>query len=610
MHSILSVSLQHDQDVVTARQRAAHVAALLGFDVSEQTRIATAVSEIVRNAFRYGHSGSVQIAIDELARPQRLVVRVEDRGPGIPHLDAVLDGTYRSATGMGIGIAGARTLMDRFTIESSGRGTTVVLEKILPPGAPFVTTQSAASLVDAVNQRRPHGLIEEVQEQNRALLRALDELHRKQLELVHLNRELEDTNRGVVALYAELDEKAEHLRRADELKSRFLSNMTHEFRTPVNAIVGLCNLLVDDRRREGREVEPEITYIRTAADQLAELVDDLLDLAKMEAGKTVVRPAPFDAGKLFGALRGMLRPLLVSRSVSLVFEDIDVPVLFTDEGKVSQILRNLVSNALKFTERGEVRVAATYDASAGTVTFSVADTGIGIAPDDQQRIFEEFAQLEHRLQRGVRGTGLGLTLSRKLAELLGGGLSVDSQLGVGSTFRLTVPLTYRAPGGASASDEPPVEDSARVESDAHGRLVERGSPAMRVLTVDDEEMARYVVRQYLSPVDFDVIEASSAEEGLRLARDRRPDVVLLDLAMPGMGGREALVELRSDPETATIPVLVVTGTVLEPAERSALLVHASGIISKGEVTRDLLPGMVRAAARCADPDRARGENPI
>ena len=610
MHSILSVSLQHDQDVVTARQRAAHVAALLGFDVSEQTRIATAVSEIVRNAFIYGHSGSMQLALDERARPQRLVVRVEDRGPGIPHLEAVLAGTYRSATGMGIGIAGARRLMDRCTIESSERGTTVVLEKILPPRAPFVTAESAGSLIDAVNQRRPHGLIEEVQEQNRALLRALDELHRKQLELVHLNRELEDTNRGVVALYAELDEKADHLRRADELKSRFLSNMTHEFRTPVNAIVGLCNLLVDDRRREGREVEPEITYIRTAADQLAELVDDLLDLAKMEAGKTVVRPAPFDAGKLFGALRGMLRPLLLSRSVSLVFEEIDVPMLFTDEGKVSQILRNLISNALKFTERGEVRVAATHDASTGTVTFSVADTGIGIAPDDQQRIFEEFAQLEHRLQRGVRGTGLGLTLSRKMAELLGGGLSVESQLGVGSTFRLTVPVTYRAQAGAPTSDQSPIDDPARIESVDRGRPTDRPGPAIRVLTVDDEEMARYVVRQCLPPVEFDVIEASTAEEGLRLARDRRPDVILLDLAMPGMGGREALVELRSDPETATIPVLIVTGTVLEPAERSALLVQASAIIGKGEVTRDLLPGMVRAAAGVPDQDGPHGENPL
>ena len=213
-----------------------------------------------------------------------------------------------------------------------------------------------------MRQLRPQGLVEEIQQQNQELLRALDELQRKQQELAHLNRELEDTNRGVVALYAELDEKADHLRRADELKSRFLSNMTHEFRTPVNAIIGLCNLLIDDREQEGRQPEPELDFIRKAADQLSDLVNDLLDLAKVEAGKTVIRPADFQVESLFGALRGMLKPLLLNRSVKLVFEDASaVPTLHTDEAKVSQVLRNLLSNALKFTERGEVRIGASVD---------------------------------------------------------------------------------------------------------------------------------------------------------------------------------------------------------------------------------------------------------
>ena len=156
----------------------------------------------------------------------------------------------------------------------------------------------------------------------------------------------------MVALYAELDEKADHLRRADELKSRFLSNMTHEFRTPVNSILGLSNLLLDDRQRAGREPEPEVIYIRKAAEQLSELVNDLLDLAKVEAGKTVVRPAEFEVENLFGALRGMLRPLLLNQSVSLVFEDAAaLPPMYSDEGKVSQILRNL------HLERAEVHRA-------------------------------------------------------------------------------------------------------------------------------------------------------------------------------------------------------------------------------------------------------------
>ena len=249
----------------------------------------------------------------------------------------------------------------------------------------------------------------------------------------------------MLALYAELDDRADHLRRADEMKSRFLSNMSHEFRTPVNSIIGLCNLLLDERARSGVEPEAEIPFIRQSAEHLLELVSDLLDLAKVEAGKTVVRPVRFEIPQLFGALRGMLRPLLLNQSVSLIFEEPDHLALFTDEAKLSQILRNLVSNALKFTERGEVRVSARAP-DAGLVEFSVADTGIGIAASDLERIFEEFFQLEHRLQRKHRGTGLGLPLSRRLAELLGGALRVHSEPGVGSTFTLTLPDHYSPAG--------------------------------------------------------------------------------------------------------------------------------------------------------------------
>jgi signal transduction histidine kinase len=440
MRQLFSLTLAYEEDVVTARQRAAHIASLLGFDASEQTRIATAVSEIVRNAFRYTGGGTVDFSINVESSPQRFVTEVRDRGKGIPHLDDVLSGRYKSSTGMGIGISGARRLLDRFDIRTSSAGTSVTLEKFLPARAQTVTLDSARRLATQVAKRAPRGLAEEIQQQNQELLRALDEVQRKQQELVHLNRELEDTNRGVMALYAELDDKADHLRRADELKSRFLSNMTHEFRTPVNSIIGLCNLLIEDRQRAGRDADQEVLYIRKAAEQLSELVNDLLDLAKVEAGKTVVHVSQFDVESLFGALRGMLRPLLINQSVTLVFDDVEgLPLMRTDEAKVSQILRNLISNALKFTERGEVRVSATV--GSDRITFRVSDTGIGIDQADQQRIFEEFTQLEHRLQRNVRGTGLGLPLSKRLAELLGGSLSVKSEPGSGSTFCVSLPST-------------------------------------------------------------------------------------------------------------------------------------------------------------------------
>ena len=221
---------------------------------------------------------------------------------------------------------------------------------------------------------------EELKQQNRELLSTLQELRDRQEELAQLNRELDDTNRGVVALYAELNDKADFLQRASELKSHFLSNMSHEFRTPLNSITALSQILLD--RLDGEltaEQEKQVKYIRSSALDLTEIVNDLLDLAKVEAGKVTLRPKRFEVSGLFAALRGMLRPLLSQNSsVNLIFEDpVDIPELYSDEAKISQILRNFISNALKFTERGEVRVSASLGHD-DTVVLSVADTGIGI----------------------------------------------------------------------------------------------------------------------------------------------------------------------------------------------------------------------------------------
>jgi signal transduction histidine kinase len=190
------------------------------------------------------------------------------------------------------------------------------------------------------------------------------------------------------------------------------------------------------------EQERQVRMIRDSANTVTDLVDDLLELARMEAGKTVVRVATFSVGDLFAALRGMFRPLATSDSVTLLFDDVTtLPPLETDEGKVGQILRNLISNALKFTEKGQVRVSAECLGNEA-IAFSVADTGLGIADEDKDRIFQEFHQIEHPLQRRARGTGLGLPLSRRLTQFLGGELSVESRIGEGSVFTAVIPRKY------------------------------------------------------------------------------------------------------------------------------------------------------------------------
>ena len=562
--ALLTVALHYEQDVVIARQRARQVAGLIGFDSQDQTRIATAVSEIARNAYRYAGGGKVEFRLEGESAPQVLLVRVRDAGPGIKDLDHVLSGQYRSQTGMGIGIRGVHRLMDQVDIHTSaGAGTDVVLKKILPPRAPLVTQPDLARLTTELATRAPVGAYEELQNQNRELVRALGELRERQDDLLRLNHELEDTNRGVVALYAELDEKADHLRRADEMKSRFLSNMSHEFRTPLNSVQALSQLLLD--RVDGdltSEQEKQVSLIAKAAGDLASLVNDLLDLAKIEAGKIDVRPTEFCVANLFSALRGMLRPLLPGESLRLVFDEPPPSlVLVTDEGKISQILRNLISNAIKFTEQGEVRVYAEICGDGRLVRFGVDDTGIGISPEDQVRIFDEFTQVPNHLQNRVKGTGLGLPLCRRLAHLLGGDVQVQSELGVGSKFTATVPMHYVEP--------------SKVSEGAREQELETGLAP--VLFVEDDLETRFLFEKYLRNSTYQAVGVGTLREAREVMRRIRPQAIVLDILLRGEDSWRYLSELKTDPATANIPVLVLTSV---NDERKGLALGADGYCLK------------------------------
>ncbi|KLD64893.1 sensor histidine kinase [Dyella japonica] len=269
-----------------------------------------------------------------------------------------------------------------------------------------------------------------------------EELERLREESAALRAELEETNQGVVALYAELDKQAEQLREASELKSRFLSYMSHEFRTPLGSILSIARIMTDEMDGAlSEEQHRQVRYISNAARELSDMVDDLLDLAKIEAGRITISPAWFDMVDLFSALRGTFRPITEMTDADLIFEDPEgMPRLYTDDRKVAQILRNYISNALKFTPRGTVKVSAHLQ-DDGTVCFAVRDTGIGIPEDLQQDLFKDFSQLESPLQKRLRGTGLGLALCKRYAELLGGHVGMESKPGEGSVFFVVLPRT-------------------------------------------------------------------------------------------------------------------------------------------------------------------------
>ena len=567
--NLLTVRLAREIDVVTARQRARQIARLLGFDQQDQIRLATATSEIARNVIQYARDGSVEFAVDRLGTAPVeycLVVRISDSGPGIMNLQDILNGNYVSKSGLGIGLTGSRRLMDHFTIESiPGSGTKVVLAKKLLAG---ISRSEIARISEELARDVPKGQEEELRQQYRDALLNLEnlrrtegDLRRVQDELLQLNQELEATNRGVVALYAELDQRAEALRSANEIKTKFLSHMSHEFRTPLNSILALTTLLI--RRTDGdltADQDKQVGFIRTAAEELFDMVNDLLDLAKVEAGKLDMKYSDVRVGRLIDALRGLLRPLSTSPSVNLIFAEVDPALrLHTDEGKVSQILRNLISNALKFTESGEVRVSV--ESSTGWLSFHVADTGIGIDPANQARIFEEFAQIDNPLQRKVRGTGLGLPLSRKLAELLGGTLRVVSTIGSGSTFTLSVPYQPDSQAEPEGNAEPAADDS--------------------ILIIDDSERDRYLVRQLFRGTHYRIMEAASGPEGTERARFEQPRLIILDIVMPGMSGIEVLEELKADARTSSIPVVIHSSAVLSGPDEKRLAEWQARIVPKG-----------------------------
>ena len=283
---------------------------------------------------------------------------------------------------------------------------------------------------------------------------------------------------------------------------------------------------------------------------LLELINDLLDLAKIEAGKTEMRIAEFDIDAMFGTLRGMLKPLLVAESVELRFEAAQgLPRMLSDEGKISQILRNFISNALKFTETGFVSVSATLEADGVSVRFAVRDTGLGIAPEHQELIFEEFSQVENSLQQRVKGTGLGLPLCRKLAHLLGGHLELDSTPGAGSVFSAVLPLRHR-------HQEPSLADLGAGET---GQEMATAADGIPVLVIEDHDPTRLLYEKFLRGSRYRAVPARSLREADLLLKTTPPAAIILDVVLNGVESWLWLAARKNEAGGgAAIPIIIAS----------------------------------------------------
>ena len=399
---------------------------------------------------------------------------------------------------------------------------------------------------------------------------------------------MERQNTALEAANAQIQE-------ANRLKSQFLANMSHELRTPMNAIIGFTNLVL---RRSG-DVLPErqrdnLQKVKLSADHLLTLINDILDLSKIEAGRVDLHPALFSVAGLITTCCATVSPM-VRDGVTLTSAIADdVGDVNTDEGRLKQVLINLLSNALKFTEHGSVTVHAWQ--ADGRLSIAVTDTGIGIPPEAQALIFEEFRQADGSTTRKYGGTGLGLSITKKLTELLGGTISVESAEGKGSTFTVTLPVR----DGEQARLQVQSSQLKAEESEGGQASQEGGDARPVVVVIDDDPNVIALVREDLTDAGYRVVGAGSAETGLDLIRTLHPVAVLMDILLPGQDGWEAIARLKSDPATQRIPVMIISvmdnqvlasrlgvqAYLVKPIRREDLLAALAQLTGTG--TRDVL----------------------
>jgi signal transduction histidine kinase/DNA-binding response OmpR family regulator/CHASE3 domain sensor protein len=453
---------------------------------------------------------------------------------------------------------------------------------------------------------------EELEEQGAALRETQARLELQQVELEQTNSQLEEQAQTLEAQRDELERasaalevKARELEQSSQYKSDFLANMSHELRTPLNSLLILSKLLADNP--DDRLSEEQVKFARTihsSGNDLLVLINDILDLSKIEAGHIEIQPAPVPTERLAGDMRKLFQPIANERGLELDISLADdcPETIETDRMRLEQVIKNLLSNALKFTEKGSVRMTLA-PAGDDRLAIIVADTGIGIDPKQQDSIFEAFQQADGTISRRYGGTGLGLSISRELARLLGGTIALESVLGQGSTFTLTVPFVYE-PGQVparqvaavpAAAPAPVRKPRAKPAAPAPQRPMRDDRNALAegkqlLLIIEDDAAFAQIVCDLARDIGFQCIMASTAQDAIAMARDYAPHAIVLDIGLPDQSGLTVLDQLKHVDETRHIPIHVISGA---DQGQTALALGAIGYLGK-PARRDQLAEVLSA----------------
>ncbi|MEW2265415.1 hybrid sensor histidine kinase/response regulator [Streptomyces sp. NPDC047853] len=605
---VFTLALREGGDVVTLRRRTQVACRALDLTGSPLVRMSTVVSEAGEHLLGAA-ALTARLSLAERAGDAVLSLRFRWQGERQPSASL---------------LAAASRLLDDCRTSRTDDGRELVLE------------QRATALTRPLTVLADHlrgtllatdggtDLIEALRSQNRQLLAALEESQHQQDELQRLNTELEETNTGVlalyselageleetnsgvVALYAELEDKTRQLEQANEYKTRFWANVSHELRSPVNAVIALTRLLLAPEAEPlSAEQRQQVTLVHASGNTLLALVDELLDVAKAEAGRLEPHPVDTDLRALFHQLRGTLQSM-TQPGVRLRIPDYtQAGALVTDEVMLTRILRNVLSNALKFTTDGSVTVDVTEHGTGQDrrFRFQVRDTGVGIPPEEQERVFEEFYQVPGQHQRGRTGTGLGLPYARRLTEALGGTLSLGSETGQGTLVVVDIPaltpslLTSR---DGHRTAPAPREPAAAPQPDLAGAPA-KPLAEWSVVVVDDDQAFLAGFRPLIGRLVTCVTSVTDSTTAVETVRRERPDAVLLDLDMPALDGYEVRRLLAADPATAHIPVVVLTAT--DPGEVPVARIEpVRAVLDKGRLTpAGLAAALTRTSARAASP---------
>jgi signal transduction histidine kinase/DNA-binding response OmpR family regulator len=510
------IQLQYRTSVYDARNKVRGLANALGYDPIEATRLATAVSEAVRELRRSNREPRISVALAMEFSPPQLVLDFENRGepPELVGLAGFFDGLSRKSAVDGFQGLRALKRLPKPSFEATGA---------------FVSAQR-----ERIQNLSREELMAEIQQKNREL-----ERHSAELETTVAQRTVE------------LKQAMEAAEEASRAKSGFLANMSHELRTPMNAIIGYSEMLMEDAEGDGNEeVVEDLKKIHSAGKHLLSLINDVLDLSKVESGKMDLYLETFEIAPMVDAVVATIEPLVGKNGNRLRVEvDPSLGEMRADLTKVRQALLNLLSNAAKFTHEGEIGVEVQAGQAGGIdwVRMSVSDSGIGIPPEKIDHVFEEFSQADESTTRDYGGTGLGLAISRSFCRMMGGDITLQSTVGEGSTFTIELPVEVAEVAGDSEAEAPIAV------------TLEPGEERV-VLVIDDDPNALELLGRTLQGAGVRVVTAGDGQEALSLARTLHPAAITLDVLMPGMDGWDVLRELKGDPETRDIPVIMVTMT--------------------------------------------------